>query len=479
MGGVAPAPDGAAGANARKAWLKQRIDALIADTKRVRRAKVGVVVRDLVSGDVLYATGADAGYNVASNTKIVTEAAALSLLGPGFRYRTTFAAGKVEPGGVIDELYVRGQGDPFLGTAELLEIVGRLQLHGIKKIKGGITLDDTYFDDTFTPPHFDEQPKVQAAWRPPVSALSLDGNTVTVSIRANKAPAAKPTIRLFPPNRYIRIVNKVDVVETGRTNVRLDVKVTRRSTQMTFSGRMRRSQPQRYKYRVANPRMYFGAALRRMLRQHGISVGRRSLHAHKLPRRVRTLVVRKSPTLAVLLRGMGKYSNNYVAETILKTIGAHVNKGRHPATWNDGVHAVRSFLIDKLGFKRGSFRYDNGSGLFDSNRFSPRQLVRVLSAAYSDFRYGPDLAATMATAATDGTLRKRMRHTLAAGRVRAKTGTLAHASALSGYAGKSSQHQLAFSIVFNDMHRGALTRRDARLLQDHIAAALVAYLPDK
>jgi len=477
VGGVSPAPAAGADASARKAWLAKRIDALIKDSKRLRRARIGILVKDLKTGDVLYGKDANGSYNVASNVKIVTTAAALALLGPGYSYRTSFMTKKREAGGIIDELYVRGRGDPSIGTAELLEMVERLRLRGVREIKGGITIDDTYFDDVVSPPHFAEKPKVQAAWRAPVSALSLNYNAVVVSIRAKKEDSGKPTIRVFPRNSYVRIVNKVDVVTSGRTNVRVDVKTRAKFMELKFSGRMRKNQPQRYKYRIASPRHYFGTALRRMLVKRGIKVGRRELRARKLRGRLKTLVLRKSPAMAELLRGLGKYSNNYVAEVALKTIGARKKEGRGSATWNDGLRAVRGYLVKTVGLKASAFRYGNGSGLFNSNRFTPRQLVKVLTTAHGDFRYGPDLAASMATAGIDGTLRKRMRRTTATGRVRAKTGTLAKASALSGYAGKTSQHQLAFAIVINDMHHGLRTKRDARLLQDHIAQALVAYLP--
>ncbi len=477
VGGVAAAPATGSSGDARKAWLKKRIDALIKDTKRVRRARIGILVKDLKTGDVLYAKDADGNYNVASNVKILTTAAGLALLGPGYRYRTSFMAEKVEEGGVIEELYVRGRGDPSIGTAELLGMVEKLRLRGIKEIKRGLTVDDTYFDKVVTPPHFNEKPRVQAPWRPQVGALSLNFNAVVVSIRANKA-GDKAVIRTFPSTPYVRIVNKVDIVDSGRTNVRFDVKTKKNYMEMKFSGRMRKNQPQRYKYRIASPRMYFAATLRRMLQRRGIKVGRREIRVRKLRGRLRTLVLRKSPTLAVLLRGLGKYSNNYVAEVVLKTIGARHKEGKGPATWNDGLRAVRGYLVKQAGLKKGGFRLGNGSGLFNSNQLTPRQLVKVLTVGHGDFRYGPDLAASMSTAGIDGTLRKRMRRTVATGRVRAKTGTLAKASALAGYAARNTGHQLAFAIVVNDMHHGLKTKRDARLLQDHIAQALVAYLPE-
>jgi serine-type D-Ala-D-Ala carboxypeptidase/endopeptidase (penicillin-binding protein 4) len=200
------------------------------------------------------------------------------------------------------------------------------------------------------------------------------------------------------------------------------------------------------------------------------------------------LAAHDSPPLAVLVRGMGKYSNNFVAEMVLKSVGAESRPRPPPApgaapappppaTWADGQTAVRRWLVDQVGLPAGSFRYDNGSGLFDATSFSPRQIAAVLRAVYRDFRIGPDFVASLATAGADGTLRSRLVGGAADHRVRAKTGTLDRVVALSGYAAASGTRPLAFSIVINDLavKRGGTAKADARALVDEVAALLAAY----
>jgi len=53
-------------------------------------------------------------------------------------------------------------------------------------------------------------------------------------------------------------------------------------------------------------------------------------------------------------------------------------------------------------------------------------------------------------AGRDGTLSHRFRNSSANGRIFAKTGTLQHISALSGYATTSNNEEFAFSIICND-----------------------------
>ena len=93
----------------------------------------------------------------------------------------------------------------------------------------------------------------------------------------------------------------------------------------------------------------------------------------------------------------------------------------------------------------------NGSGLYDSNRFSAEQIVTILRAASRDFRISAEFLSSLAVAGTDGTIAHRMGGTLAERYVRAKTGTLATVSCLSGFAGSPGQTPLVFSILMNDV----------------------------
>ena len=189
------------------------------------------------------------------------------------------------------------------------------------------------------------------------------------------------------------------------------------------------------------------------------------------------LASRHSQPLSVIVRSLGKYSNNYVAEMLLKTMGAELVARGRPATWDDGLEVVRHFLNEELGFDPDSYRYDNGSGLFDASSFTPRHIVAVLASGHRDYQYGSELLSSLAVAGTDGTMRTRLSGEPGERIVRAKTGTLMEVSALSGYAAIDGRAPIAFSILMDGVPRRG--RRDARDLQDEIAAALVEYLQNR
>ncbi len=478
--GVGPAV-GASEAE-RAAWLSARIEALVSEREALAKSRIGVAVADFQTGRVIYQRAADEGFNVASNTKLLTMVAALALLGPGFEMRTTVHAEEIDTGGKVQgDLYVRGYGDPTLGTDGLLELVDDLAHAGVTAIRGGLVIDESYFDDEKSPPHYDSQPKEQAYFRAPIGAVSLNFNQVAVIVTPSGAGAGAATVVADPANDYVKIVGTVETVPEGRTRITMDSKAVGDKLEVQVSGQIRaEEEPRRYRRRIPDPVQYFGATLRALLEERGIRVGKKRIRTGTIPELAPAIVTRTSPPLAEVIRGLGKHSNNYVAEMLLKVIGAEVvARGERPATWEDGLGAVRAFLAKEVGLEPGSYRYENGSGLYDSNELTPNQIVRVLRTGAHDFRYAADLMSSMSIAGVDGTLRRRMGESPAAGRIRGKTGTLATVSALSGLAAVDAGRPVVFSICINDLPKKYKAKRQARSLQNEIAGSLVLFLGER
>ena len=177
-----------------------------------------------------------------------------------------------------------------------------------------------------------------------------------------------------------------------------------------------------------------------------------------VPADARLLTVSESEPLGEVVRRLQKGSNNFVAEQLVKALGAAASAGP-PGSWPKGMAAVEGVLAE-LGLPRGSYLMRNGSGMNDANRFSARQLTAVLEAAWRRFPWGPEYVAALPVAGRDGTLRSRLEGTEAAGEVRAKTGTLDGVMTLSGYAETPSRERLVFAFLVNDHGgRGAAATR--------------------
>src|SRR5205823_1193908 len=167
-----------------------------------------------------------------------------------------------------------------------------------------------------------------------------------------------------------------------------------------------------------------------------------------VPTTAKLLHVAQSETFDVVLKKMNKHSSNFIAEQLIKTLGAEV-KGA-PGSTLTGIEVVEDFLEKDVGLPRGSYVMKNGSGLNDTNRFSAGQLARVLRVMYEKFPLAPEYMSSIGIAGKDGTLKYRFEGSDAVGRLRAKTGTLENVSALSGYVQAVGGERFVVSFMVND-----------------------------
>ena len=458
----------------RQSWLRTQLDDLFS-AGPIAKAKVSAIVIDADSGKPLYARGEKTQLNAASNVKIVTSATGLSLLGPEYRWRTTLSivgppSGPPLPAGgeVPGDLFLRGSGDPTLATEDLSTMIGDLVALGLHKVRGALVVDESLFDGGTMPPAYDQKTDSTAS-RAPASAASLNGNVVAVTIVPGAAAGAPAHVMVDPPSPYFTIAGRVVTATSGPQVPGVDTKEEPAHTRVNVAGRIRLgADPRTFYRRVGQPSLFLGHTLKQLLERRGISVGTVKV-GHAPAQGMRVLAAHDSAPLAVVVQELNKRSNNLAAEQLLRTLGAEI--GGHPGSWDKGLKAVERYLAG-IGIKPGSYQMQNGSGLYDSNRFSAEQIVTVLRAASRDFRISAEFLASLAVAGTDGTIAHRMGGTLAERYVRAKTGTLANVSCLSGFAGSPGHTPLVFSIIVNDIGNA----NDARRAQDRAAEILVAYL---
>jgi D-alanyl-D-alanine carboxypeptidase/D-alanyl-D-alanine-endopeptidase (penicillin-binding protein 4) len=461
----------------RPAWLKARLDAVFA-SPALAGAKVSVMVLDAESGKPIYGRNEKNGLNAASNVKLVTTAAALALLGPEFRWKTAVlglapAEGgrAVNPAGELQgDLFLRASGDPTLTAQDLAELASELGAIGLRKVRGGLVVDATAFDSATVGPSYDEKSD-SAAFRAPSSAASLNGNAVAVTVTPGPTAGAPARVVLDPPSSNLVLTGRVMTAAKGPAAPVVQTSdAGNGQTRVTVSGRVRLGcEPRIVLRRIVQPDLFLGQTFKQLLQKRGITIDKPLRVAAAPKDGLRTLATHDSPTLAVVVHELGKRSNNFVAEQILRTLGAEV-MGR-PGTWQKGLDAVARYL-DGMGIGKASYTMRNGSGLYESNRFSAEQIATVIRSAMRDFRISGEFLASLAVSGADGTLANRMAGSAAERYVRAKTGTLAKVSCLSGVAGAPGQKPLVFSFLMNDVRSPV----EARALQDQATELMVGFL---
>lgn len=458
---------------ARTVWLAEHLAAALVAHPALAKAKIGVAVYDVHTNTELFAHEPDRGLNLASNTKLLTSTAALAQLGSGFRWRTAVYADAIDDktGKIAGDLYLRGRGDPVLSKADLDQLAADLQARGVREITGALVVDTSYFDNVTEPPHFAEQPKERSYFRAPIAALGVARSSVTVTVIGE--PGGNGKVLLDPDaGDYVR-VTKADVktITDGRTRVKIDAKPKPDHLAIEVTGKINvLGGSYDTRKRVDDPAKFCARVFEAALAAHDIKIGKRISNG-TVPPAAKLLAWHDSPALSTVLRAMNKESDNYIAESVLKTLGAETRATPGPGTWADGVAAVAKYMAT-IGVS--GYRADNGSGLFNASEVSPHQLVQILRAAHKDYRIGPDLVASLPTGGVDGTLARRWKDHAARGRVRAKTGTLNNVVSLAGFVGVDSEHELAFAIVVNDIPQGQ--RGAARAMGDDMIDTLVAYL---
>jgi D-alanyl-D-alanine carboxypeptidase/D-alanyl-D-alanine-endopeptidase (penicillin-binding protein 4) len=227
--------------------------------------------------------------------------------------------------------------------------------------------------------------------------------------------------------------------------------------------------PVRIRRRIHDPGLFTGGAFARVLAELGngplLPVTR-----GELPETAHTVMVHRSLPLTDALASALKYSNNFCTEQVLRTLGWRATGS--PGSWENGTETVARFW-QATAQEPADLHFVNGSGLSRSGRATPRALVDLLARTEDDASPAAGLHSSLARAGGEGTLRLRLPR--AHGRVRAKTGTLAGVSALSGIVLDGLDRELVFSILVEYPRVGGLNSSCWKPMHDEICVALATF----
>ncbi|MBI4405518.1 MAG: D-alanyl-D-alanine carboxypeptidase/D-alanyl-D-alanine-endopeptidase [Deltaproteobacteria bacterium] len=451
--------------------LKKAIESALPPGKHPRLLS-GIVVGSLTRNEVLYERNADKLLIPASVNKIFTAFAALRKLKPTGTFKTyLYAKGPVREGQLQGDLYIKGGGDPSLVSERMWMLVNELIRWDVKKITGDIIGDASYFDEEKTPLTRPKYLKDQA-YNAPVGALSFNFNTTTVYVRAGEKIGEPPRVHTDPQNSYIDVINHGTTKGAGTKNSivvsRTDFVKGDIGDTVLLRGSIPLDAPEMRFYRnIVNPTLYAGHMFKNFLEQRGIQVQGR-VKEGRVPETAKLLVEFDSLPLWQLIWGMNKFSNNFVADQILKKLGAHM--WGEPGTLIKGITAVEDVLED-VGIKKKSYEIFDGSGLTRDTLVTARQVLTVLTNAWQDFSISAEFVASLGIAGEDGTIRRRFPNASVPA-IRAKTGSLDGVTSLAGFATSADNEPLAFAIILNDpaMKYGKMTA-----WVDAIAVALTKF----
>lgn len=428
----------------RFARLRKQLEGLL-HSGLLSKLRVGLTVRDAGTGEEVISHNAGTPFNPASNTKIFTTAAALSTLGPDFRYQTALLTQRgADPGPeppvetstaavplllaekevIAGDLFLQGSGDPSLGPTGLAQLAHELARRGVRRIQGDVLLDGQFRD--LQALQKEATPATYGA-----GALILNRDAYTVRVEPGRAgQLASAWVDSRSP--FFVVHNLVRTVRGKKGRILVDHALRGDRLAVTVRGRIgvgrgRVAVRQRFGFATT----WAAAILRQALTDAGITVGGTVRVGPPPAGPLRVVATHLSEPLADICRVVNKDSNNYVADAVWKTLGAE--RFGLPGTLEKGARAVDEWL-QPLGLSPSRVHLVNGSGLTYENRIRPEDLGQLLYKLYHSLDLGPVFMQTLAVGGIDGTIHSRFRGALS-GLVRGKTGTLNGVSVLSGYVG--------------------------------------------
>jgi D-alanyl-D-alanine carboxypeptidase/D-alanyl-D-alanine-endopeptidase (penicillin-binding protein 4) len=451
---------------AKRATAKfaSRAEALLA-TPPTSKGEWGMLIVDAESGETLYEQNADKYFVPASNMKLFTTALALAKLGPESRFRTTLEThGAISSARVLNgDLLLVGRGDPNLSNRKfpyelkeefdgpqekaLVELVDALAAKGVKEISGDVIGDDSYFPRERYPNGWEIDDMVWE-YGAAISAIVVDDNTVSLTLTPGEQAGAPVQVAVTPATPDFTVENDVT---TSAADVKSDLTLTREpgSNFVVVKGSLpARSAPRKLILAIEEPALHAAVLLKRMLEERGMTVGgiARALHAHSESGGDPVVLAEHlSVPLGDAVKLINKISQNLHTEMLLRTVA------RQSGPWatTDDMLKVPADFYTTVGIEPGDVIQTDASGLSRHDLVTPRAVVTLLKFAQKESWFGPYYA-SLPVAGQDGTLEDRMKNTLAAGRIHAKTGSVEHVRTLSGFAETPGGRRLIFSFLSNN-----------------------------
>lgn len=412
-----------------------------------QKAQFGVHAVDIPSGAVWLDIRGDTLLIPASTAKLITSAAAALRLSLHYRFRTAFlTVAPVQDGVILGDLFLKGYGDPGLVLEEAWLLVRGLRKQGIHTVRGDLVGDDSFFDAESRGQAWGDV-RSQRAFNARIGALSVHFNSVTIEARPGRQVGDAVAIEVEPTAPHIILRNTAKTTHQGQKPT---LSVTRlemdRQDILAVDGLLPLGGTSAIVHRnISDPTRHATLVIRELLAREGVRI-EGDTRLGPTPPAARSLYVHQSKPLYRVLDDLNKFSNNFIAEQILKTLGAE--SYGPPGSWTKGL-AVVANVLEEFGIEPGTYQLTDGSGLSRQNRFSPIQIVTVLARMAQDFRLQPEFMASLRTPDVEGWRGTRFQHSEFARRVRVKTGSLDDVSALAGYVGRDDGGLVAFAVLMN------------------------------
>ena len=401
----------------------------------------------------------------------------MEMLGPDFKFETYLETdGTLDNGVLHGNLYIRGTGDPTIGSHKtgnrnFLNVwVREIRNAGIRQIKGSVVADISFF-------HTDEAINPQWIWEdignyyaPSISALSYMDNTMNIQLMSGAVGTIATVMKTTPAVLDIEFENHI--VCKAKDHEGAYVHGLPFSNRRYLVGSVPANQGL-FSLRgdIPNPGLLLAKHLTAQLKTAGIEVSNSAGYITEPSTATRKLIyTHKSPALSAIIKETNFQSNNHYAEQIFRYLGSLAGV---PATIKGSVDIIKQFWKLRLIDLSPAFVCD-GSGLAPQNALSARIFVDVLTYMLQASSYKEEFLATLPVSGESGTLSGFLKDTPLHGMVQAKSGTTSRIKSYAGYIHLPNKGEYVFCVIVNN---GAARARAVQREIERFLLDLTANLP--
>lgn len=424
--------------------IQKDVDALI---NRINpQVNLGMVVVDLTSGKTLYSRNPGRLYIPASNMKLFSEAAALMVLGPDYRFKNqiSISAGKIQQGVLQGNVYLQLSGDPSFSREDLNTLLISLKKWHINTIQGSVIIDSSLSGVDPYPPGW-LAADLSYSYGAPNAPVMIDANRLTVTVNPGAHAGAPAVVEVDDGGAAIALNNQA-TTKAGTKGCGVGFSLDQ-DNHLTVRGCVGAGQwAVQQRLAIKNPLLYAQGMVKSQLAQANIQLAGQ-VQLGKTPAGSLLVATQNSKPVSQLMADTLKPSDNLYADSLYlhaaaKLHGAAVN-------WQAAQPLIKNFLQSQTGIDFRNAIFTDGSGLSRYSLVTPEQTISLLKFLYQRFPLSYEYISALPVSGRDGTLQKRFRIPTQQGFVRAKTGTMTGINSLSGYLYDANGHTLAFAMYIN------------------------------
>lgn len=420
----------------------------------MRGASFSLVVKDVQEGKTVYSYDTDRLQSPASVLKTVATATALEILGEDYRYPTTLEYdGILENGTLEGNLYIKGSGDPSLGSSHfapgqnkfLSTWIAALQKAGIKHITGSVISDESIFDTEGVSIKWLRE-DMGNYYAPGSYGISIFDNMYKLSLQTGAA-GTRPVLKGTEPDiPFIRFKNYLKAAPVSSDSAYI-IGAPLDDVRYLYGVLPANREAYVLKGDIPDPALYLARYLTDQLQQKGIRVDgspscyRIEVEENRWKKGERKeIVTTYSPTLREIASVCNHVSHNLYADALVKTVGLQYKPRRNEmiSSFGRGVQVVKEYW-EKKGLDVFPLRMNDGSGLAPADKVSVGFMGELLVYMATESAVSDAFIASLPQAGIEGSVRNFLKGSKLQGKAHLKSGGITGVRSYAGYITKDGK----------------------------------------